>query len=220
VDLGGGCGGWIRYLKDQAPGTFAELALADSSQTALELAAPVVGPEVARFQVDLLDLDWQDRWDVAFLLDVLEHIPQDVAVLRQVRQALRPGGLLFVACPALRCFWSYNDVLAHHCRRYSRADFARLACAAGLELCRSRYFQFLLSPLLYLSRARGPDPAALTPEQARRLLDRTHRIPPALVNAALELIFSAETPLGWHLPFPWGTSLLGVFRKPFPEGPP
>src|SRR4051794_25798515 len=38
VDLGGGCGGWVRYLNEKAPGLFAELALADSSRRALQLA--------------------------------------------------------------------------------------------------------------------------------------------------------------------------------------
>jgi SAM-dependent methyltransferase len=214
VDLGGGCGGWVRYLLDRAGSAFAELALADSSATALKLAGPVVGPTVRRYQIDLLDLVWQRRWDVAFLLDVLEHIPDDIAVLRQVRDALRPGGLLLVACPALHWFWSFNDVLAQHCRRYSRGDFGRLAAAAGLQLCRSRYFNFFLSPLLFLSRVTGPDPTRLSPDQARQLLDRTHRVPSAPVNAALGLVFAAEAPLGWFQPFPWGTSVLGVFRRP------
>jgi SAM-dependent methyltransferase len=214
VDLGGGCGGWVRYLRASAPGLFTELALADSSPVALELAAPVVGAETSRYQIDLLNLGWTARWDVAFLLDVLEHIPQDLDVLRQIFAALRPGGLLFVACPALRVFWSYNDVLAHHCRRYSRTDFRALGKAAGFDVVRTRYFQFFLSPLYLLSRALGPSPAALGPEQARELTERTHRVPSRPVNAALSAVFELETPLGWHCPFPWGTSVLGVFQRP------
>jgi SAM-dependent methyltransferase len=214
VDLGGGCGGWVRYLRKCAPGFFAELALADSSRVALELAAPVVGEETPRYQIDLLDLGWTARWDVAFLLDVLEHIPQDLEVLRQISGVLRPGGLLFIACPALRVFWSYNDVLAHHCRRYSRADFHRLGKAAGFEVLHTRYFQFFLSPLYLLSRAFGPAPTTLSPEQVRALTERTHRVPARPVNAALSAVFELETPLGWHCPFPWGTSVLGVFRRP------
>jgi hypothetical protein len=31
---------------------------------------------------------------------------------------------------------------------------------------------------------------------------------------ALAAIFSAETPLGAWLPFPWGTSVLAVLRRP------
>jgi SAM-dependent methyltransferase len=214
IDLGGGCGGWIRYLRDRCRDRFAELALADASPRALEMAAPVVGPQVRRYQVDLLDLGWRDRWDVAFLLDVLEHIPQDEEVLRQIGRSLKPGGLLFVACPALRFFWSYNDVLAHHCRRYTKERFQELAESCDLELCRTRYFMFLLSPLVWLARVRGPDLARLGPEEVRRVLDRSHRIPAPPLNRALSLVFSAETPLGWYLPFPWGTSILAVFRRP------
>jgi SAM-dependent methyltransferase len=214
IDLGGGCGGWLRYLLDRRPNPFGELALGDSSLQALQLAADVVGPDVPRYQIDLLDLPWQGRWDVAFLLDVLEHIPDDQGVLRQVHQALRPRGLLVVTTPALQAFWTYNDVLAHHVRRYSRQDFARLASACGYELCFSRYFQFLLSPLLLLSRMRAPHVGRMSEAEIRAHLARTHRVPPWPVNQALRLIFSVESPAGVWLPFPWGTSVLAVLRRP------
>jgi SAM-dependent methyltransferase len=213
VDLGGGCGGWIRYLKDHGPGLFAELALADSSIPALTLAANVVGSAVKRYQVDLLSLPWRGRWDVAFLLDVLEHIPDDVEVLRQIRTALRPGGLLLVTTPALDFFRTYNDDLIHHVHRYSRKDFSKLATSSGLELCFARYFMFFLSPLLLLSRIRSPDLRRMTEEQIREHLMRSHRVPSWPVNQALRFVFSLETPLGVWLPFPWGTSILAVLRK-------
>ncbi|HUG92239.1 MAG TPA: class I SAM-dependent methyltransferase [Planctomycetaceae bacterium] len=213
VDLGGGCGGWIDYLSRAAPRLFGELALADSSLEALVRAAEVVGRDVSRFQIDLLRLEWTNRWDAAFLLDVLEHIPEDVQVLQHVRKSLRPGGLLFVTTPALARFWTYNDDLVQHVRRYSRADFAELARRSGLELLDARYFMFLLSPLLYLARRRPPDVAAMTPDAIREHLRRTHRVPPAPVNELLGLIFALETPAGLVLRFPWGTSILGVFRK-------
>jgi len=46
------------------------------------------------------------------------------------------------------------------------------------------------------------------------LLERTHRLPVPSVNALMKVIFDLETPLGLLLPFPWGTSILGVFQKP------
>jgi SAM-dependent methyltransferase len=145
---------------------------------------------------------------------VLEHIPDDVEVLRQIHRALRPGGLLFVTTPALQQFWSYNDEIARHVRRYSRADFAALARQSGLELVDARYFMFLLSPLLYLSRRKAPDLQRMTPEEIREHQRHTHRVPIAPLNLALRCVFSLETPLGHWLRFPWGTSILGVFRKP------
>jgi len=88
--------------------------------------------------VDLLRLMWKERWDVAFLLDVLEHIPQDLEVLQQIRGSLRPGGLLILTALALNLFWTDNGVLAQHVRRYSRGDFQRLADNSGFELCLTR----------------------------------------------------------------------------------
>ena len=217
IDLGGGGGGLVRYLNQHAPDLFAELALADSSARALAMAEQVVGPRVARQQIDLLRLPWGEggRWDVAFLLDVLEHLPQDATALAQIRQSLKPGGLLFVTTPALRFFWSYNDEIVHHVRRYARADYRQLADAAGLELLDARYFMFFLSPLLLLSRLGGRRNAAdMSPEQVQQIIRRTHQVPAAPVNAILRGVFSLETPVGLRVRFPWGSSILGVFRRP------
>lgn len=213
IDLGGGCGGWVKYLEDRAGATFGELALADSSARALQMAEDVVGDDVTRYQVDLLNLGWKERWDAAFLLDVLEHIPDDAAALRQIHSALRPGGLLFVTTPALKFFWSYNDELAHHCRRYSRRDYSRLAAETGFELVTARYFMFFLSPLYLLARMKSPRLDRMSREDVAEHLRRTHRIPAAPLNGLLSAIFAMETPLGLKIPFPWGTSILAVLRR-------
>lgn len=214
IDVGGGCGGWLAYLHERRPALFNELALGDSSLQALTLAGPVIRDFASRYQVDLYDLGWSDRWDVIFLLDVLEHLHDDAAVLQQIATALCPGGLLFVTSPALPFFHSYNDDLVHHLRRYTRGDFARLAARSNLTLRRARYFMFFLSPLVLARRWTAPRAKNMSADEIRALLARTHAVPPGPVNQLLRLIFSLETPLGWHLPFPWGTSILGVFQKP------
>jgi SAM-dependent methyltransferase len=214
VDLGGGCGGWVRYLAEHAGSDFGEIALADSSPRALALAATEIPGTARRYHIDLLNLQWSQRWDIAFLLDVLEHIDEDEAVLRQIREALRPGGYLVVTTPALERFRTAVDDMTHHVRRYSRADFARLAGRSGLEPVASRYFMFLLSPLMWLARLNTPDAATMTAEDVRRYLARTHRAPAPPSNEALAAVFALETPLGAWLPFPWGTSVLAVLRRP------
>ena len=40
-----------------------------------------------------------DCFDVIFFNHVLEHIPDDVAALREVRRILKPGGLLVLGVP-------------------------------------------------------------------------------------------------------------------------
>ncbi len=212
IDLGGGVGGWVRYLSDRRQLQYPRLALADSSLTALRMAGDVLPENVQRYQIDLMNLGWQEEWDVAFLLDVIEHLPDDAEAMRQAATAVKPGGLLFVTTPAFPQFWSYNDDLAHHLRRYRKPDFQRLAGESGLLLKDARYFMFFLSPLYLLSRIK-PNFDELSQEQQKALVYKQHKIPAAPVNAALSAVFGAETPIGHWLPFPWGTSILGIFQK-------
>jgi SAM-dependent methyltransferase len=214
IDLGGGCGGWIHYLQRHAPGLLGEIALGDAALDGLRLAGELLPEQVRRYHIDLRDLNWNNRWDVAFLLDVLEHIPEDRVVLREIEQALRPGGLLFVTCPAFQWLWSYNDDLSGHERRYSRSDFRRLAAESGLQLVDCRYFMMFLGPALVLARWRTPKWINDDPAEIRRQWDRTQHVPREPLNQVLRGIFALETPLGHWLQFPWGTSILGVFRKP------
>jgi SAM-dependent methyltransferase len=214
IDLGAGCGGWVAYLKERDVLRFGELAVADSSEKALDIAGKVLGHGVERFQADLFDMGWNERWDIVFLLDVLEHIPDHLEALQRVRSCLKPGGLLFITAPALMGFWSSNDTMAGHLRRYSRADLRALSKESGLETVMTRYFMFLLSPFLILSRLSAPGNEELSREETWERLVRTHRIPPGPVNTLLKCLFSLETPLGLRIPFPWGTSVLGVFRNP------
>ncbi len=213
IDMGGGCGGWVEYLHAHSGGNFQQLALGDSSMRALTLAEPVVGSFATRYQIDLLDLGWSEEWDVVFLLDVLEHIRDHGEALRQVCKSIRMGGLLFVTTPALKCFWTYNDDLAHHQRRYCRQDFRALGEQANLELLRTDYFMFFLSPALLLSRMLFRRPMLATPEQLQAHLARTHRIPARPINELLAKVFSIEASLVNSVDFPWGASILAVFRR-------
>jgi 2-polyprenyl-3-methyl-5-hydroxy-6-metoxy-1,4-benzoquinol methylase len=213
IDLGGGVGGWVRYLADRRGENFQKIALADSSTVALSMAGEILPPGVDRYQIDLMNLDSEKEWNIAFMLDVIEHIPDDIRAVRQAAKALKPGGLLFVATPAFQQLWSYNDDVANHLRRYTRSDFKTIAEQTGLKLLDSRYFMFLLSPLYLLSRFR-PGFDKLSQEEKRKVVESEHKVPPAPLNAALTAVFAAETPLGHWLSFPWGTSVLGIFSKP------
>ncbi len=213
IDLGGGCGGWVTFLRERGP-RFRELALGDSSLVALREAREDCPDSIRLYNISLYDLPWVRRWDVVFLLDVVEHLEDDSEALRQVARALNPGGLVFATAPALKGFWSRNDDLAGHRRRYSREDMANLGARAGLEVLDTRYFMFFLSPILLLSRWTFWRRFGRSHEDARDAVEKTHRVPAAPWNAALAAVFGAETPLGLTWRFPWGTSVLAVFRLP------
>ena len=211
IDLGGGVGGWLNYLA-QHHSKIDHLALADSSSVALSLAQKTLDSSVNLYQVDLMDLQMHEEWDAAFLLDVIEHIPNDLRILEQARHALKPGGILFITAPAFRSFWSYQDDLAKHLRRYQRVDLERLAKTSVFTLLDSRYFMFFLSPLYLLSRLVF-NAEKLTKEQKDNLTHRQHRVPASFLNRVLYGVFAAESKIGHRIHFPWGTSILGVFKK-------
>jgi 2-polyprenyl-3-methyl-5-hydroxy-6-metoxy-1,4-benzoquinol methylase len=212
IDLGGGCGGWAGFLAAEEKELFSEVALADSSTDALSMAETYLPSTVNRYQIDLMDLPWTQRWDTAFLLDVLEHLDDDVGALKQVVKGMTPGGLIFVTMPAFEFLRSYNDDLAKHKRRYTKQGIRDLAAACNLKLVDTRYFNFFLSPLVYLTRVRTPKIDFTSATEVRALLNRTHSVPPYPVNLTMKAIFDAETPLGHIIPFPFGSSVLGVFQ--------
>lgn len=212
IDLGGGCGGWVNDLYNQSHWNNPDISLGDSSVYALEMARETLPDHVNCYQTDLMDLQWNDRWDIAFLLDVLEHLPEPAAVMSQIAKALRPGGLLFVTVPALQFFWSFVDEFGHHQKRYHRNDFQPLALESGFEIMDCRYFMFLLSPLVYLSR-NGRSAQSMTRDEIKATTLKLHQVPPGWLNGPLGAIFNLETPLGHKISFPWGTSLLCVVRK-------
>lgn len=215
IDLGAGCGGWVDYFQRRQLFPNGNVALGDSSPDALRAARDLVSGQVSFFQIDLLNLGFEGSWDVAFLLDVVEHIDDDVAALRNAARALAPGGLLFVTVPALQSFWSWNDDVVKHKRRYDASQLRDAAERAGLVTLDTRYFMFLLSPLLVASRKlKQPRLDELDDAARWALVEKTHAVPAAPINGVLAGVFALETPLSSVVRFPWGTSLLGVFRRP------
>jgi SAM-dependent methyltransferase len=215
IDLGAGCGGWMAYLVEHGLFADSELALADSSPVALAAARDLVPGKISCYQVDLLNLRFRERWDVAFLLDVIEHLDDDRTALVNAYQALAPGGVLFITVPALQAFWSWNDEVVRHKRRYSTGQLRSVAESAGFKVLDLRYFMFLLSPLLLVSRRLGvPRLEQMDKASQWALVEKSHRVPPAAINELLAGVFAFETPASRWLKFPWGTSALGVFTKP------
>ena len=201
-ELGCGTGVVLQALHARRPA----LALAGGEPFAagLEVARSRV-PDIPLYQLDGRQLPFDEEFDVAGAFDVLEHIEEDEAVLRQLRQAIRPGGGLLVSVPQHPWLWSPIDEYSHHHRRYTSAELVRRVDAAGFRVLRKTSFVSLLLPAVALSRWRGRgrecDPA------------REFRLP-GLVQRAFGAAMTAERRLiGAGVSFPAGSSLLVIARR-------
>ena len=74
-----------------------------------------------------------------FSLNVLEHIEDDAAAVREIHQKLKAEGKLLVYVPAFECLWSsLDDKVCHH-RRYTKTTLRRLVEQEGIAIESVRY---------------------------------------------------------------------------------
>jgi len=150
--------------------------------------------------------------------DVVEHIPDDLAFLRELRAALRPGGRFYCTVPAWPALWSDEDDSAGHHRRYTPHSLARVLRAAGFEVeFLSPFFGWLMAPVFLLralpSRLRRA-PAA--PHQWDERTTADHQLPAALAPFVAQLHARELAALRARRCLRTGTSLLCVARNASP----
>ena len=76
---------------------------------------------------------------LVFSLNVFEHIQDDSAALREIRQKLKPGGTLLIYVPAFACLWTSLDEKLCHYRRYTKKTLRRLVEQEGFVVEDARY---------------------------------------------------------------------------------
>ena len=78
--------------------------------------------------------------DSVILVNVLEHIAEDEALLNDVHEVLTPGGTLLLLVPALSVLYGSLDVAFGHYRRYSKPSLAGRLQQAGFQILSLSYF--------------------------------------------------------------------------------
>ena len=175
----------------------------DLNRTALEMAKPGKGQ---LFIYDILDQapSLLGRYDAVFLLDVIEHIPDDAAFLRAAFQHLRPGGLSVINVPAGLGLSSEYDRVAGHLRRYTPRGLATLLDRCGIETQGIWPWGLSMVPLLLARKALLL--GAKTADVIRFGFVPPNRISRLLLHGLKNI----ETALPFAMPF--GTSILAWGR--------
>jgi 2-polyprenyl-3-methyl-5-hydroxy-6-metoxy-1,4-benzoquinol methylase len=137
LEVGAGHGELTERLRRQAHVTATDLSKRCVDELALRFAAC---DEVEVLQADVAALGAEDRrFDSVVLVNVLEHIDDDVHALADLREVLEPGGRLCVFVPAFEGLYSDFDRTIGHRRRYRRANLVTKFDRAGFDVLDARY---------------------------------------------------------------------------------
>jgi SAM-dependent methyltransferase len=204
LDLASACGGNFEPCASRGRVVGIDLSPVAMSYCAQRSAASLV-------QGDVQVLPFGDRvFDAVVAFDVFEHLPDDVAAMREAARVLRPESVLLVNVPACQALFSEHDVAFEHHRRYSRRELRDKLRTAGFEVMQISYWSFFLFPAVFAAR------------KAARLLARKDR------TATSDFHKPIPRPATWlftqlsrfevgHMQrggsFPFGVSLYAICRK-------
>jgi SAM-dependent methyltransferase len=169
-------------------------------------------PGVPLLQFDLRRCPLPDGCvDAVTALNVLEHIDDDTAALREIGRILRPGGVAHIEVPAgPGCYDVYDEQLMHH-RRYRLAALLAQARGAGFDVLRATHLGCLIYPAFWLVKRRGRRLLRLPAAEKKALVARQirHTGQSVLLGAVLRL----EEAIGRYATFPFGIRCIAVLRK-------
>jgi SAM-dependent methyltransferase len=151
------------------------------------------------------DLPYDDgTFDLVTALDVVEHIDDDLAGLREMRRVLRPGGRVLLFVPTFMFLWGLQDDVSNHRRRYRLPELRRVLEQAGFEIERMTYanITFFLPILLARKLMR------LTGVKA----ESENNINVSALNGVLGTMFGLESAVLRYMNIPFGVSGLCVAR--------
>src|SRR5437588_9069627 len=181
LEVGCGTGHNLAMLK-----AFGRVEASELDRCARAVANKRLPGKVKEARLPDLSMFERNGYDLIALLDVLEHVPDDLASLRAIHMRLKPGGALLLTVPANAWMWSAHDAAHHHFRRYSKKRLEELFLRAGLEVQLLSYFNTLLFPLVAAARVVG---------KVTRKESADDKLPSAPVNAVLDSVFGLEAGL-------------------------
>jgi SAM-dependent methyltransferase len=155
-------------------------------------------------------IPFTNEYDLIVILDVIEHIDDDLAALKTLYSRLKPGGWLLITVPAYQFLWSQHDEVNHHKRRYVLRGLKQVVKLAGYTVRHSSYFNAFLFPIVAAVRI------------IRNLLHLEGNsssssdlvLPAKPINQFLTFLFAGERHLINRFSLPFGVSILLLAQKP------
>lgn len=205
IEIGCGNGSVLQFLKSKG----VNIEGGDLFLEALQFCRRRV--DIPLYQLDAVNTPFSnEQYDVVGLFDVIEHIDDDEAALKEAYRICKSGGRVILTVPANRWLWSYFDVMSCHKRRYSKKELCQKLQRAGFTVEKISFYVLFLFPVFFLYRAVENMRSSncnkeLSSKAEVQIIPLINRV--FLTSLRLEklLIRNANLPLG--------TSLVAIARK-------
>lgn len=198
LDVGCGTGGNLEMLAQ-----FGEAEGVDVSDDALEFCRRK-GLNAQKGLAETLPFA-DETFDITTALDVVEHLDDDVAGLREMHRVIKSGGYSLIFVPAFMWLWGVQDDISHHRIRYTRTQIVDRLEKAGFAVERATYANFtFFAPILAgrtLMKLTGIKP------------ESENNVNVSALNGIFGKLFSAERFWLKNLDFPFGVSIVIVAKK-------
>lgn len=199
LDVGCGTGANLEMLR-----RFGKAEGVDVSEEALQFCRARGLEEVKLGAAEALPYG-DGSFDIVTALDVVEHLDDDAAGLREMRRVLRRDGRALFFVPAFMWLWGVQDDVSQHRRRYTLPQLRRAVEKAGFEIERATYANLtFFAPILLgrvLMRLTGARP------------ESENNINVPALNGVLGRVLGAERFWLRRASFPFGVSAICVARK-------
>jgi SAM-dependent methyltransferase len=199
LDVGCGTGANLEML-----GKFGAASGVDVSADALEFCRKRGLSEVKQGLAEELPFA-DESFDLVTALDVVEHLDDDVAGLKEMHRVLRKGGQTLIFVPAFMFLWGVQDDVSNHRIRYTKKQITERLRQAGFEIERVTYANFtFFAPILAgrtLMKLTGVKP------------ESENNVNVSALNPILGKFFGAERFWLEKFNFPFGVSIVVVARK-------
>jgi SAM-dependent methyltransferase len=199
LDVGCGTGANLKMLAD-----YGKTEGVDISSQAVEFCRQRGLDSVKLGAAEQLPYD-DESFELVTALDVIEHLDDDVAGLREMRRVLRSDGRLLLFVPAFMFLWGVQDDVSNHRRRYTLPSLLKAVEAAGFAVEWSSYanISFFLPVLVVRSVMRWLGLRAAT----------EYGINISPMNGPFARLFAAERFVFKRGKLPFGVSAVCIARR-------
>ena len=150
---------------------------------------------------------FKNKYDIIFLLDVLEHIKDDASFIKDCKYYLKKDGILILNVPSIPQLFSKYDVAVGHIRRYNVFTLSKIMKKNKFKIVKMHYWGFMLVPVLFV-RTMMLTLSKLNNETIIRKGMDTNNL---IIKKIFELLYLVDF---YILRFKfYGTSIIGIVKK-------